>query len=187
MLINNVSLVLKPTHVRFECLRDKRANWLVAGLAIPDVSGMHTGRVQYLPSTVKMLFSSWFMGSSDDRKFRQWSGVPTTRNLNNLESSLWWSYRTCPVWMTKGQQQFLNVLSVGSSDVSQKFRRSGVPTCIESSDTSNILTRLQWFSNILRVGSSDVCREFRRSEVLTFIGSSDASQIHCNLVTVVAV
>ena len=63
----------------------------------------------------------------------------------------------------------------------------GSSTCIGSSDTSNILTRLQWSSNMLRVGSSDVSREFRRSEVLTFIGSSDASQIHCNLVTVVAV
>ena len=35
MLIDNVLQVLKPTHVSFECLRDKRANLFFAGLAIP--------------------------------------------------------------------------------------------------------------------------------------------------------
>ena len=68
--------------------------------------------------------------------------------------------------------------------MSQEFRRSGVPACVGSSDTSHTLTQLSWFSNVLRVGSFDVSREFRWSEVPTFIGSSDASHCHCNLVTV---
>ena len=115
----------------------------------PDVSGI-------CPAAVKLLFLGWFVESFDvGRESRHGSGVPTSRTSTNLEGSLSWSYRTCPVWMTKGQQQFLTVLSVGSSDVSRKFRWSGVPTCIGSSDTSNILTQLQWFSNMLWVGSSD--------------------------------
>ena len=76
----------------FECLRDKRANLFFAGLAIPDVSGI-------CPALVKLLFSGWFVGSFDGWEFWQWSGVPTSRALTNLESSLWWSYRTCPVFI----------------------------------------------------------------------------------------
>ena len=37
----------------FEYLSDKRANFIFAGLAIPDVSGIHAGRVRYLPSNCK--------------------------------------------------------------------------------------------------------------------------------------
>ena len=71
MLIDNVSKVLKPTHVSFECLRDKRSNLCFAGLAIPDVSGMCQATIKFL------LFSGWFVESSDvSQKFR-WSGVPT--------------------------------------------------------------------------------------------------------------
>ena len=44
-----------PTHVSFECLRDKRANYFFTGLAIPNVSGIHTGRVRYEPSLGKIL------------------------------------------------------------------------------------------------------------------------------------
>ena len=143
---------------------------------IPDVFGI-------CPAMIKLLFSGWFVGSSDGRKLRQWSEVPTTRNSNNLESSLWWSYWTCLVFSMDDQRP----TTVFKCTECQEFRRkSKVPT-VGSFDTSNTLTRLQWFSNILRVGSSDVCRVFQRSEVLTFIGSSDASQIHCNLVTVGAV
>ena len=39
-----------PTHVSFEYLSDKRANFIFAGLAIPDVSDIDTGCVWYLPS-----------------------------------------------------------------------------------------------------------------------------------------
>ena len=60
--------MLKPTYVSFEYLSDKRAYFVFAGLAIPDVSGIH-------PAVVKLLFSGWFVGSSDvSREFRP-SGV----------------------------------------------------------------------------------------------------------------
>ena len=53
----------------FEYLSDKRANFIFAGLAIPDVSGIY-------PAVVKLLFSGWFVGSSDvGREFRR-SEVP---------------------------------------------------------------------------------------------------------------
>ena len=66
--------MLKPTHVSFECLRDKRANMFFAGLEIPDVSGIDTGRVRYLPSNGKVVVLGLV-----HREFRQWSGVPTSR------------------------------------------------------------------------------------------------------------
>ena len=50
--------MLKPTYVSFEYLSDKRANFIFAGLAIPDVSGIYL-------AVVKLLFSGWFIGSSD--------------------------------------------------------------------------------------------------------------------------
>ena len=50
--------MLKPTHVSFECLRDKIANLFFAGLA-PDVSGI-------CPAMTKLLFLGWFVGSSDN-------------------------------------------------------------------------------------------------------------------------
>ena len=50
--------MLKPTQVSFEYLSDKRANFIFAGLAIPDVSGI-------CPAMVELLFSGWFVGSSD--------------------------------------------------------------------------------------------------------------------------
>ena len=59
-----------PTHVSFECLRDKRANLFVVGLAIPDVSGICPAMLKYL------MFLGWFIGSSDmSQEFRR-SGVP---------------------------------------------------------------------------------------------------------------
>ena len=58
-----------PTHVSFEYLSDKRANFIFAGLAIPDMSGM-------CPAVVKLLFSGYFVGSFDvGWEFRQ-LGVP---------------------------------------------------------------------------------------------------------------
>jgi len=91
--------VLKPTHVSFECLRDKRANLCFAGLAIPDVSGMCQATIKFL------LFSGWFVGSSDvSRKFRR-SRVPAMVGssnvscLTNLDDSLSWSYRKCAVFL----------------------------------------------------------------------------------------
>ena len=46
-------------------MRTKRANFVFAGLAIPDMSGM-------CPATIKFLmFLGWFVGSSDvSREFR---------------------------------------------------------------------------------------------------------------------
>ena len=81
--------MLKPTHVSFECLSDNRANLFFAGLA-----GIDTGRVQYLPSSGKTVVLGLVR-----REFRQGPGVPTSRTLADLESSLFWSYRTCPVFI----------------------------------------------------------------------------------------
>ena len=77
----------------FEYLSDKGANFIFAGLVIPDVSGI-------CPVTVKVLFSGWFVGSSDVcREFQRMSVVPTVGSsgngrefrrlaLNDLESSV---------------------------------------------------------------------------------------------------
>ena len=68
----------------FEYLSDKRANFIFAGLAIPDVSGIY-------PAVVKLLFSGWLVGSSNvGREFRQGSGVLMSRTLTDLEGSLSW-------------------------------------------------------------------------------------------------
>ena len=76
----------------FEYLSDKRANFIFAGLVIPDVSGIY-------PAVLKLLFSGWFVGSFDGRESRHGSGVPTSRTLTDLEGSLSWSYRTCLVFI----------------------------------------------------------------------------------------
>ena len=99
----------------FEYLSDKRANFIFAGLAIPDVSGIYL-------AVLKLLFSGWFVESSDGRESRQWSGVPTSHTLTVVEISLSWSYRTCPVCMTSGQRLVFKSLE------GREFRRSGVPT-----------------------------------------------------------
>ena len=67
MLIDNVSEVLKPTHVSFECLRDKIVNLFFTGLA----SGINTGRVRYLPSNGKIVVLGLVR-----REFRHESKVP---------------------------------------------------------------------------------------------------------------
>ena len=137
----------------FEYLSDKRANFIFAGLAIPDVFGIY-------PAVVKLLFSGWFVGSSDGREFRQGSGVPTSRTLTDLEGSLSWSYRTCPVCMTRSQRLVFKSLE------GREFRHeSGVPT-VGSPDMRREFRHLTnfnsvtWFSKLLRVGSFDVSREF---------------------------
>ena len=85
--------MLKPTHVSFEYLSDKRAYFAFAGLAIPDVSGIH-------PVVVKLLFLGWFVGSSDvGRESWHGSGVPTSRTSTDLEGSLSRSYQTCSVFI----------------------------------------------------------------------------------------
>ena len=56
----------------FEYLSDKRANFIFAVLAIPDVSGIDTGRVRYLPSSGKIIVLGLVR-----REFRRKSGVPT--------------------------------------------------------------------------------------------------------------
>ena len=63
----------------FECLRDKRANLFVVGLAIPDVSGICPAMAKFL------VFLGWFVGSSDGWEFLQSSGVPTSQHLTDLE------------------------------------------------------------------------------------------------------
>ena len=55
----------------FEYLSDKRANFIFTGLAIPDMSGINTGRVRYLPSSAKTVVLGLVR-----REFRRKSGVP---------------------------------------------------------------------------------------------------------------
>ena len=57
----------------FEYLSDKRANFIFAGLAIPD-----TGRVRYLPSSAKTIVLGLV-----HREFRYKSEVPTVRSFGN--------------------------------------------------------------------------------------------------------
>ena len=64
-----------PTHVSFECLRAKRANFIFAGLAIPDVPGIDSGRARYLPSSGKITVLGLVR-----REFRRMLGVPTVRS-----------------------------------------------------------------------------------------------------------
>ena len=74
-------------------MSDKRANFIFAGLAIPDVFSIDTGRVRYLPSNDKTVVLGLVR-----RESRHGSGVPTSRTSTDLEVSLSWSYRTCPVF-----------------------------------------------------------------------------------------
>ena len=78
----------------FEYLSDKRANFIFASLAIPDVFGIDTRHVWYLPSSGKIIVLGLV-----HREFRQGSGVPTSCTLTDLEGSLSWSYRMCPVFI----------------------------------------------------------------------------------------
>ena len=113
-----------PTHVSFECLRDKRANWFFAGLA-------DTGRVWYLPSNGKVVVLGLVR-----REFRRESGVLSmvrssdVMRLTNLESSLWWSYQTCSIFIP-------DVSGMHGQRPTASFQMpwgSGVPTWVESSD-----------------------------------------------------
>ena len=90
----------------FECLRDKRANLFFAGLAIPDMFGINIGCVRYLPSNCNIVDLGLVR-----REFRCGSGVPAmvrssdVSRLTDLESSLWWSYQTCPVFIPDGRPE----------------------------------------------------------------------------------
>ena len=67
----------------FEYLSDKRANFIFARLAIPDVSGIY-------PAVLKLLFSGWFVESSDvSQEFRR-SGVPARVGSSDV------SHFNCP-------------------------------------------------------------------------------------------
>ena len=121
----------------FEYLSDNRADWFFAGLAIPDVSSIHTGRVRYLSSSCKTVVLGLVR-----REFRRRSGVPTVgspgigREFRRVALQLTcrvhcpghtghvrYAYRTCPVWMTRSQRL------VFKSRDSREFRHmSGVPT-----------------------------------------------------------
>ena len=103
---------------------------------IPDVSGI-------CPEAEKLLFSGWFVGSSDGRESRHGSGVPTSRTSTDLEVSLSWSYRTCPVFIPDvsdicptAVKLLFSGWFVGSSDVGQEFRRSEVLVMVRSFDVS---------------------------------------------------
>ena len=54
-----------------------------------------------------------------------------SHTLTVLEGSLSWSYRTCPVWATRGQRLVFQSLE------GREFRRSGVPARVGSSDVSH--------------------------------------------------
>ena len=137
-----------PTHVSFECFRDKKANLFFVGLAIPDVFSIHTGRVRYLPSNDKIVVLRLVR-----RESQQWSRVLASRALTNLESSLWWSYQMCLVFIPdvsgmddqRPTASFQNALRVRSSNVSREFRRSEVPACVGNSDTSQTSIQLLSF------------------------------------------
>ena len=123
-------------------------DFIFAGLAIPDVSGIY-------PAVVKLLFSGWFVGSSDiGREFRQGSGVSTSRNLNNLESSLWWSYRTCPVFIpdVSGMHDQRPTTSFQSPEGREFRHESGVPT-VGSSDIHREFCASQRHCNSVTIGS----------------------------------
>ena len=146
-----------PIHVSFEYLRDKRANLFFAGLAIPDVSGICLATVKFL------VFSGWFVGSSNvGREFRR-SGVPGMgREFRRLALQLtwrvhcpghtgrvWYSYRTCPVWTTRVQRLVFKCLE------GREFRRSEVPTFFGSSDAS------QHHCNLVTIGAVWVIPDVR--------------------------
>ena len=110
---------------------------------IPDVSDI-------CPAVLKLLFSGWFVGSSDGRESRQGLGVPTSRTLTDLEGSLSWLHDQRPTASFQKPWGSEVPTWVGSSDMCREFRHL---------TNFNSVT---WFSNLLRVGSSD-SREFRHS------------------------
>ena len=64
--------MLKPTHVSFECLRDKRANLFFW-------SGIDIGRVRYVPRHDKIIVVLGLVRW----EFRRESGVPTVGSSGN--------------------------------------------------------------------------------------------------------
>ena len=175
----------------FECLRDKRANLFFCWSGkIQNVFGI-------CPAMIKVLFSGWFLGSSEvSQKFRR-SGVPAMvrssdiSSLTDLESSLWWSYRTCPVFIPDMSgicpamvKLLFSGWFVGSSDVSWKFQRSEVPTMAGSSDVLHLTdldgslswsyqTCLVWTTRGQRLVFKCLeGRKFRRESGVPTVGSS---------------
>ena len=61
---------------------------------VAGLSGIHTGRVRYLSSSYKIVVLRLVR-----RESQQWSRVLASRALTNLESSLWWSYQMCLVFI----------------------------------------------------------------------------------------
>ena len=110
-------------------------------------------------------------------------GSSDVSRLTDLEGSLSWSYRTCPVFI-------LDVSSMDGQRPTASFqmpRGSGV-LMVGSSGMRREFRHLTYFNSVIIVFKCAEGREFRReSGVPAFIGSSDASQLHCNLVTVSAV
>ena len=128
---------------------DKSANCFLAGLAIPDVSGI-------CPAAVKLLFSGWFVGSSDvSREFRQ-SGVPAWVGSSDVSHFNWLGGFTVLV--------IPDVSDMHDQRPTASFQKpwgSGVLTWVGSSDTSYSLTQLLGFQ---------ICWG---SRVPTWVGSSD--------------
>ena len=146
------------------------------------MSCIDTGRVRYVPNHDKILDVLGLVR----REFRQ-SEVPTmvgssdVSRLTDLESSLSWSYRTCPVWTARGQRLVFKCLE------GREFRRESEVSTVGSSGMSREFRHLIYFNSVTVVFKCAEGREFQWSEVLAFIGSFDASQRHCNSVTVGAV
>ena len=135
------------------------------------MSGIDTGRVRYLPNNGNIVDLGLVC-----REFRHESEVPTVGSSNiscltDLESSLWWSYRTCLVWKARGQRLVFKCLE------GREFRRSEDLACVGSSDTSQTSLSYLVFkyakgqefrreSGVLTVGSFGIHREFGRLTML---------------------
>ena len=97
-------------------------------------------------------------------------GSSDVSHLTDLESSLWWSYRTCPVWTARGQRLVFKCLK------GREFRReSGVPT-VGSSDMHREFRHLTCFNSVTMVLKCAEGREFRHESGVPMVGSSGISR-----------
>ena len=97
-----------------------------------------------------------------------------TRNLNNLESSLSSSYRTCPVWTTRFQRLvFQRPTIVFKCTECREFRlKSEVPT-VGSSDMYREFRHLKYSNSVAMVFKYAEGREFRCESGVPTVESSD--------------
>ena len=93
-------------------------------------------------------------------------GSSDVSSLTDLESSLWWSYRTCLVWTARGQRLVFKCLE------GREFRReSGVPM-VGSSCMSREFRHLTYFNSVTIVFKCAKGQEFRRESGVSTVGSS---------------